>query len=371
MTRILHNIGSLHIGGSQTFIMSIYRNIDRTRVQFDFVVSPETEEGFYNEIKQLGGRIFVCPRYNGKNHFEYCKWWEGFLKEHREYRIIHGHVRSTAAIYLWIAKKLGRVTIAHSHSTSNGKGVSAFIKDVMQLPIRYIADYMFACSDEAGKYLFGKKSLKKNNYRMIPNAIDCERFRFDPEKREVMRRELGLENCYVIGHVGRLSEPKNHTFLLDVFAEVEKEKPEARLLLVGDGPLRESLQKKCNDLGIAEKVLFVGAKLNTEDYYQAMDVFAFPSLWEGLPVSVVEAQASGLSCLISDAITRNVDLTDLVSYLPIGDSRIWISAIDDAKLFKRCGISDKNRILLNPFNSTVVIEELESFYSGKSKEREE
>ena len=335
--RVLHVLGGLEAGGAENFVMNLYRAIDRNKVQFDFIKHTKEKQFFDDEIVRLGGRIFTCPKYNGKNHFAYCEWWRVFLKEHPEYRVVHGHVRSTAAIYLWIAKKLGRVTISHSHSTSNGKGAAAFVKDVMQLPIRYIADYMFACSDEAGKYLFGKAALKKENYKLIPNAIDCDRFKFNPQRREEMRKELGLDDCFVIGHVGRLSEPKNHTFLLDVFAEVEKEKPEARLLLVGDGPLRETLKEKCTRLGISEKVLFVGARQNTEDYYQTMDIFAFPSLWEGLGIVAIEAQAARLKCICSDQIPSAVKVTEELEFYPL-DQESWKMRILNASRVKyiRC-----------------------------------
>ena len=157
--RIVHNIASLHLGGSQAFVMNMYRNIDRSKVQFDFVVTPETKEGFYDEITNLGGKIFSCPRYKGTNHIQYNKWWDDFFNEHPEYKVIHGHVRSTASIYLKIAKRHGLVTIAHSHSTSNENGISAIVKRIMQLPIRKQADYLFACSDKAGKWLYGEKAI--------------------------------------------------------------------------------------------------------------------------------------------------------------------------------------------------------------------
>ena len=220
---------------------------------------------------------------------------------------MHEHVRSTAAIYLQIAKSFGCKTISHSHSTRNNSGVSALVKAVLQFPIRFTADYFFACSKAAGEWLFGKKVTKQSNFFVIPNAIDTAKFDYNLTTRQDLRHQLNLENNLVVGHVGRLDIPKNHIFLLQIFAEVYKQNPQARLLLVGDGPLKEQLIQQTVQLGIKHAVLFCGNQPASR-YYQAMDVFVFPSLYEGLPVSLVEAQTSGLPCLIAEHITPEVDL---------------------------------------------------------------
>lgn len=362
--RVLHMINSLHFGGSQAFIMSVYRNIDRTRLQFDFVVTPEEEKDLYEEVRKMGGRIFVCPKYTFINHFTYLKWWEHFFTEHPEYKIIHGHVRSTSAIYLSIAKKHGLTTIAHSHSTSNGKGLLGLVKTIMQHPTRYIADYLFACSDLAGKWMYGEKATKQDNYQMIPNGIDIHRFTYSEAKRKIVRQSLGiLEDEFVIGHIGRFTKPKNHIFLLQTFSAYLKKHPHSRLLLVGDGKLLQPMKKACGQMNIMNHVIFTGARSNTEDYYQVMDVFAFPSLWEGLPVSVVEAQASGLPCLISDNITRNVQLTSLPKYLPVTDMTAWLTAFEIESQKKRTGCSEENQRKLRAFDAKEVARKLSAFYS--------
>lgn len=360
--RIVHNIASLHLGGSQAFVMNVYRNIDRSKVQFDFVVTPETKEGFYDEITNLGGKIFTCPRYKGTNHIQYNKWWDVFFNKHPEYKVIHGHVRSTASIYLKIAKKHELVTIAHSHSTSNGNGISAIVKRIIQLPIRKQADFLFACSDKAGKWLFGEKAITQQNYYMIPNGVDLKRFEFDINKRYQMRMTLGIkEDTMILGHIGRLSTPKNHKFLLNVFNQYHKINSNSKLLLVGDGELFESIKQHINKLDINDAVIMTGSKQNTEDYYQIMDIFLFPSLWEGLPVSVVEAQANGLQCIISDVITHDVDLTALIQYLPL-DEKLWLSAITEAHKKKRIGLTSEDRVRLQPFDAITVANKLQEFY---------
>lgn len=360
--RIVHNIASLHLGGSQAFVMNMYRNIDRSKVQFDFVVTPETKEGFYDEITNFGGKIFSCPRYKGTNHIQYNKWWDDFFNEHPEYKVIHGHVRSTASIYLKIAKRHGLVTIAHSHSTSNGNGISAIVKRIMQLPIRKQADYLFACSDKAGKWLYGEKAITQQNYYMIPNGVDLKRFEFDVNKRNQMRMTLGIKkDMMILGHIGRLSTPKNHKFLLNVFNKYHKINSNSKLLLVGDGELFDCIKEHIDKLNISDAVIMTGSKQNTEDYYQVMDIFVFPSLWEGLPVSVVEAQANGLQCLISDVITHDVDLTDLIQYLPL-DEELWLGAIVEAHKKKRMGLTNENIQRLQPFNALTVANKLQEFY---------
>ena len=327
--RVLHVLGALNIGGAEMMVMNLYRNIDREKIQFDFVIHTTAQGDFTNEILKLGGKIYSCPRYIGRNHIQYCKWWNNFLEEHREYKIIHGHVRSTASLYMAIAKKKGCVTISHSHSTSNGEGISALAKNAMQYPIRHVADYLFACSDEAGEWLFGRKAIIRNNYRVIPNAIDMKRFAFNEQKRSEIREQLGIKKeDFVIGHVGRFTEPKNHIFLIDIFQRVKQKRQNTKLLLVGDGELKGKMKLETERLGVSDSVIFAGKKTDTEDYYQVMDAFAFPSLWEGLGIVVLEAQANGLGCIVSDGVPDKVKISESVQFLPLEEPEKWIEALE-------------------------------------------
>lgn len=313
IVRVLQVMGCLNRGGAEAMIMNLYRNMDTSKVQFDFVVHTNERCAYDNEVEKLGGKIYHAPRYNVANHFLYIKWWKKFFRQHKEYKIVHAHIRSSAAIFLAVARKMGCTTIIHSHNTSNGRGISSMVKKILQLPIRYIADYLFSCSDLAGKWLYGKKTVYSSNYRMVPNCIDCTKFSYSQVQREKIRGEQNIEkNCFVIGHIGRFQEAKNHEFLIQIFAEVLFRKPDVKLLLIGDGKLRRKIEQKCEDLGIRKQVIFTGVQSHPEQFYQAMDLFLFPSLWEGLPVSLVEAQASGLPCIISDRITKDVQITDLV-----------------------------------------------------------
>ena len=337
MIRILHVLGGLNTGGAENFVMNLYREIDTKELQFDFVRHVTSENFFDNEIIERGGKIYDCPRYNGKNHKDYCKWWKNFFASHPEYKLIHGHSRSTSAIYLKTAKQFGLVTVSHSHSVSNGRGISAKIKDYMQRNTKKYADYMFACSDEAGQWMFGKNILENTRYKTLPNVIDCSRFKFDYNKRRDMRSKLNIEDDYVLGHVGRFTDVKNHDFLLEVFANITNIK-NIKLLLVGDGELYESIQEKAKKLGIEDKVIFVGAKGNTQDYYNAMDIFTFPSTYEGLGIAVIEAQASGLPCIVSDKVPRAVEITNLVQFAELNKEywkEIILKEIDKQKKEKR------------------------------------
>lgn len=308
MIRVLHYIGLLEFGGSQAFVMEMYRNIDRNKIQFDFVTFPNQKGVLYSQILSLGGRVFESPQYNGLNHFIFISWWNHFLTNHPEYKIVHGHIRSVAAIYLPIVRKKGCFAILHSHSTSNGRGVSAFIKSILQAPVKHQADYYFACSQEAGQWLFGNKTVKGKQYRTIRNAINPERFAFNSEKRAEIRKSYHIEKAFVIGHAGRFIEAKNHVFLIDILKEALTFNKSAILFLAGDGKLQKEIKDKCRRMGLSNKVLFAGSKADIEDLYQAMDVFVFPSLWEGLGIAVIEAQASGLPCLVSKEVPDEADI---------------------------------------------------------------
>lgn len=363
--RILQVLGTLDIGGAESMIMNLYRKIDKNVVQFDFVIHTDEDGYFSDEAESNGGRIFKAPRYRGINHFQYIKWWSDFFTHHREYKILHCHIRSIASIIVPLAKKNELITIVHSHSTSNGTGGKAKLKSIMQLPIRYQADYFFACSQEAGEWLFGKRACESTRYHFIPNSIDVGRFFFNPEIRKEVRKEFHLDGKKVIGNIGRAAEPKNQSFLLDILYEIVKADDSVRLLMVGDGELIGHLKEKAHDLKLDEFVIFAGARGDVERMYQAMDVFVFPSIWEGLPVSVVEAQASGLWCFVSNRITTDVKLTKRIRYLALERSiHDWTKLIQKALKYKRSGLEDDDIMSLQKFESTSTAKELQNFYLG-------
>lgn len=321
--RILQVIGSLEAGGSQSMIMNIYRNINRNEIQFDFVIDHTGENFYENEIRNLGGKIYIMPTYKVYNHFFVKRAWYIFFKTHPEYKILHSHVRSYAVVYINIAKKFGIKTIIHSHSTSNGTGIKSAIKKLLQYPLRTHADYLLACSNNAGEWLYGKKACNQDNFLVIPNAVDIPKYKFNAETRNKYRKELGIESRYVIGHIGRFHQAKNHLFLLDVFKKIYEKNKNAVLLLIGDGELRQQIERRISELRLDDCVILTGNRNDVANLFQAMDIFAFPSLWEGLPVTVVEAQAAGLPCVISDRITDEVNLSKLVVKLAPDDPEKW------------------------------------------------
>lgn len=328
--RVLHVIGIMNRGGAETMIMNLYRHIDRNKVQFDFVENSGESAAFDEEILHLGGRIYRCPHYNGKNYFAYVKWWSDFFRTHqKEYPIVHGHLGSTAAIYLSIAKRYGAYTIAHSHNSGTDRGIKTLLYKVISYNTRNVADYFFACSTPAGLDRFGNKIVNGECYSLLNNAIEIAKFSFRTSTRAAMRRKFGLTDELAVGHVGRFNQQKNHPFLLEIFAALLKKEPNAVLLLVGGGTDMQKMQAKAQTLGIAEKVRFLGIRSDVADVMQAMDVFVFPSLYEGLPVTMVEAQASGLPCLISDKVPSECVLTNgLVEKVPLSESPdVWAEKI--------------------------------------------
>ncbi len=337
MIRILHVLGGLNLGGAETMVMNLYRAIDRTQIQFDFIIHSYDKQAYEEEVRLLGGKIYRFPTFTGKNINSQKKLWDEFFGNHPQYKILHSHVRSYASLYLPIAKKYGMKTIIHSHSTSNGSGISSVVKKVMQYPLRFQADYFFSCSKEAGEWLFGKRIVNGKRYYMVKNAIDVSKYIYDELKRKTIRDELGVEdNAIIFMHIGRLHEAKNHFFLLDVFAEYQKRHKNAVLIIVGDGELRNSIQRKIQNMNLGANVKMLGARNDVPNLLQAADCFLFPSKWEGLPVTVVEAQAAGLPCLVSDTVTKDVNVSELVKNIPINNSIApWINTMEKLNFYRK------------------------------------
>lgn len=327
--RVLQVFHGMDCGGAENMIMNLYRNIDRSKVQFDFLVHTRKKCFFDDEIKNLGGRIFHVPYYKVVNHFTYKKLLEIFFKKHPEIKIVHGHLGSCAHVYLDVARKSGCYAIAHSHNTlPTNKSIKNTLYRLFSLRTRKVADFYFGCGRQAGLDRFGEKIVSSDKFQVLNNAIDTKRYIFDPTTKKRMRAELGLEEAFVIGHIGRFNYQKNHEFLIDIFNEVLKKEPKARLLLVGDGDLRSKIENKISCLGISDKVIMTGVRSDVPDLLQAMDCFVFPSHYEGLGIVAVEAQAAGLPTICSDAVPNEVDLTDLVKRIPLSAPvEEWCNAI--------------------------------------------
>lgn len=362
--RILHVIGIMNRGGAETMIMNLYRHMDRTKVQFDFVENSAEPAAFDDEIQSLGGKIYRCPHYNGKNHFTYVKWWNRFFRDHRgEYPIVHGHLGSTAAIYLAVAKKYGAYTIAHSHSSGTDHSLKALLYGIMSYPTRHIAAYFFACSEAAGIDRFGKKTTLGDNYSVLKNAIDITQFSYAPPIRRRVRNEMGYRaDEIVIGHVGRYTSEKNQLFLLDILDRLNARSTLIRLLMIGDGPMHGQIVQAAKQRGLKQYITFTGIRSDVAELMQAMDVFVFPSLYEGLPVTMVEAQAAGLPCIISDKVPEECIITEgLVDVMPLSASAdAWAEKVLEKRQCPRTDHSEE--VAAHGFDIKAEALKLQEFY---------
>lgn len=327
--RVLHVVDAMNRGGAETMLMNLFREIDKSKVQFDFLVHTEKKGAYEEEIEALGGKVYRISKFKGINFISYIKQLKNILKETEGNNIIHGHIGSSAAIYLSMAKRHGYFTIAHSHNTApKNIHLKNILFQIMSYPTRYIADYFFACGIDAGKDRFGSKIIKSKKFQVLNNAIESGKFIFDENIRRKKRKEIGVSNKFIIGHIGRFEEQKNHEFIIDIFNEIYKENNEAVLLLVGKGSLYKKIYEKVVQLQLENVVIFTGLREDISELLQAMDVFVFPSYFEGLPVTVIEAQASGLKCVLSDTITKEVDITQNIEYISLNKKpKEWAKAI--------------------------------------------
>ena len=319
MLRILHIVQGMNRGGIETLLMSLYRKLDRTRVQFDFLVHTDSEGAYDKEIKELGGKIYnISPRSKGivKNRKELIS----FFKEHTEYKIIHQHVSSLTYIQpIKIAKENNvPVRIIHGHNTKQGgHKIHEIIHRVNKTAIKKYATHYFACSEDAARWMYGPHKLFQIDYAILNNAIDSKEFTFDMKLRDAIREELNLTDKFVVGHVGRFALQKNHEFLVDVFAEIRKNEKQAVLLLVGDGELKEDIINKINSKGLTDSVVLTGVRSDVPALMNAMDVFVFPSLHEGLGIVAIEAQSTGLKCFVSTEVPEEVMITDNIQRISL------------------------------------------------------
>lgn len=366
--RILQIVPNMQAGGLENFIMNIYRDIDREKIQFDFLVHYMEKKDYDNEIEKMGGKIYRFSLRNNNNILKYVIQLNKFYKNHKEYKVIHCHMSSIGFINFLIAKKNKiNVRIAHSHNSKTDKTIKGRLKKIMMLPYKYISTINFACSSEAGKFLFGNKT-----FEIVPNAIDVMKYKFNQSKRTEIRKKMGFEeNDIVLGHIGRFNIQKNHEFLIKIFQKLYSVDKKYKLLLIGDGELKSNIENECKQYNILDGVRFAGVVPNPYDYYNAMDLFVLPSLFEGLPVVGVEAQANGLPCIFADNITRELDLND-IKYLPLNE-KIWIEEIKGKKINKNR--KEQNKVIYDSqFNIHKLANKLENtyenlYYKGETNEK--
>lgn len=365
---VLHVFGKLNRGGAESRVMDLYRNMDRTKVQFDFMQHTTRVCDFQPEIEQLGGKVYHVPPFRFWNYFSYCKAWKQFISEHPEIRIVHGHMTSTASIYLPIAHKKGVFTIAHSRNAGVDKGIKGKLTKVLRRNLKEKCDRCFACSKLAGEAVFGKEAMEHGNVTIIPNAIDAARFTFDPEVRKQKREELHIQpQEFLIGEVGRFDPQKNQKYAVEILAECRKKNFPAKLILIGEGPLMEDVRQQVEELQLQEYVIFTGLQKNVMPFYQAMDFFLLPSFYEGLPGVAVEAQASGLRGILSDAITTETAMTTLMEFRSVQEpAKVWADRI------AACGHYERQNMLKQMqetgFDVKNLAKRLQDFYLRVSED---
>ncbi len=332
--RVLHVIAGMNMGGAETFLMNVFRNINRSKFEFYFLCYGTKKFDYENEIKELGGHIIRMKLHGFVNFWKNISAIKKIIKENK-IDVVHAHTyfNSMFAIYAAHECNVKRI-ITHSHSTFSESNPS-IIKKVYFCIAKYIinkySNIYLACGKDAGESLF----YKKNKFSIIYNGIDLDKFIFNRNMREEKRKELKIKDDeFVIGHIGRFDKVKNHNFILQIFDEFLKLKPNTKLILVGDGILKNEIKNKANELGIKNNVFFLGKRKDVNCLYSAMDVLLFPSLFEGLPITLIEAQTNGLPIVASDSIDSNVNITNEIDFFSLNnDASEWAT-----ELSKKIGI---------------------------------
>ncbi len=325
MKRVLCIVGCMDAGGAETFLMKMYRSIDKDKYQMDFCVSAR-RKGFYDdEIEEMGGRIIpTSPK--SKGFIKSFKSIKKIVKQNKYEYVLRVSQHSLSAMELVAARAGGARTLIYrsSNSSTGGGLINRILHRLCLFMSIGVPDVKIAPSTEAAEFMFGKNSVKKGRAHLLHNAIDIDKYLYNQAARESVREELDISDKLVVGHIGRFAPQKNHEFLLDIFGEISKRQENAVLLLVGTGELQEKIKKKAHDMEIADKVMFLGVRSDIPKILSAMDIFLFPSFFEGMPNTVIEAQGSGLSCIIADTITKEADITGLVEYMPLSaDKEAW------------------------------------------------
>lgn len=344
MIRVLHITSSMKRGGIETFLMNVYREIDRTKIQFDFLLTSNEETDYTREIKKLGGEIYFIPS-RKSDVFRYKKNLKKFFEQNNEYEIVHQHVSSlTDILPLKIAKQKKVPTrIIHSHNTKqSGSFLHKYIHLWNKLQIKSVATQFYACSKLAAHWLYPRSLYKKEGYKVINNAINVKKFKFNQTIRTGIRKDFQLQSEIIIGNVGRFNKQKNHSFLIKIFNDIHKLNKNTKLILVGDGPLKLSIEDEVKKLDLEDAVIFTGVRSDISELIQMFDIFVMPSFHEGLPVTVIEAQASGLPCVLSKSITKEVEVTKNIKWISLKKTSLeWANEIlEQNNLIKRVDVTE-------------------------------
>lgn len=333
MIRILHSVSNMDRGGIETMLMNYYRHIDRTKVQFDFLCNKKKPGVYEAEIESMGGKVFRTPGLSPLMFFKYQAYMKKLFRENPEYRIVEAH-NGAFGLFALIAARKARipVRIFHAHGASITKDWKLPLKILCKKLLPFNMNQRFTCGIAAAGCYFGEKTVQAQEYVLINNAIEIDRFLFDAEARERVREENGLTDKFVIGHVGRFMAQKNHRYLLEIFAALKGREPNAHLVLLGDGELKGAMEAKAAQMNIENSISFMGNVANANEWYQAFDVMVLPSIWEGLPLVGVEAQAADLPCVFSDSITKEIGILEKALFVGLNEEiEAWVNAIQNAR----------------------------------------
>ncbi len=374
MVRILQFAIAASQGGYTQYITNIWRCMDKSKVHFDFVTFSKTVD-FAEEFINDGCQVYQISAYPEEDMETFIAEFGSVLNQKYDAIEIHTSFWKSTIVEK-MAKEKGVKVIVHAHSTGISKAKSAdeeakLLKRHIEIKRKIdasLADYFFACSQSAADWLYGE-AIPKDKIKFINNTINTDRFAFSPESREWIRKQLKLQNKFVIGHVGRLERVKNQQFLIEIFAEIHMEINHAILLMVGDGSLREDLEKIVWKLGIVDSVIFVGKKADTESYYQAMDVFVLPSLLEGFPLVLLEAQCSGLECICSEGVPQEALIIERTERIPLSNREKWVQKIKRAS-YQKVREDSSKIIMMKGFDTNQQIKEIEKIYQSINEDYE-
>lgn len=363
MMRVLNVLVGLERGGIETFLMNVYSNINKSEIQFDFLITEKKDTDYKKEILKYGGNVYTYSSRRDSVWRNY-KEVDCFFKKHK-YSIVHFHISSLsniAPIYAAYRNNVKNIII-HSHSSNTVGILHKMLHRINKKIIKKIATHFFACSNEAASWMFPNSIFLKKDFTIIPNGILLEKFSFSEEKRKTVRKSLDIdENTLVFGHVGRLSFPKNHLFLLEVFKCIHNSQENSKLILVGKGERKSIIRQKIKELHLSSDVIFYGESNNVDYLMSSFDAFILPSFYEGLPVVLVEAQTSGLPCFVSNSITKDVKLTNFINYLSLDNSpSFWAY-----KIIENIKKNSLNRYVVSKsiraFDIKEVSKKIENFY---------
>lgn len=331
--RIVHVIGKWVGGGVEAVVMNYYRHINHEKIQFDFICDEDSTNIPYEEIESLGGKVILVPPY--QKIFKYQKELIKVFKENN-YNIVHSHINTLSIFPLRAAKKTGiPVRIAHSHSTTNKKEWKKNLMKIIFKPFSkvYSTNY-FACTEHAGRWLFGNQTFDQGKVFVMNNAINLDKFKYDEKIRRFKRKELGIkDDILVIGHIGRFVSQKNHSFLIDIFREIHEKNKNSILILAGQGPLESDIKEKVKLLNLTDSVMFLGQREDANELYQVFDVFLLPSLYEGLGIVLIEAQCAGCYCIASNEVPRTAKITQNLEFLALeNNEKEWYELVKENKL---------------------------------------